>query len=162
MMSRMSADTFLIDVYGTYLTGDAHSEFEDCQLFDHDSRGKLLDRVKQPDRMSAETCTLTHPTRRLRYIVPRLIWLAIGPGALMVLAVLKLEARSGASETLDAVFFAIAAAILMLRWGTWIAGDHCDSFGSRMTMNGLLGFSVLLAATAGAVWYLAALIAQQH
>jgi hypothetical protein len=32
MMSRMSADTFLIDVYGTYLTADAHSEFEDVAV----------------------------------------------------------------------------------------------------------------------------------
>ena len=156
MVSRMTADAFSIDVYGTYLNGEAQPDYETSDTPYFHSR------VKHSNRALSGTCTLVRPCRRLRYVVPRLIWLAIGPGALMVLAVLKLEARSSASETLDAIFFSVAAAILMLRWGTWIAGDRHDSFGARMTLMGLLGFSALLAATAGAFWYLAALIAQQH
>lgn len=156
MVSRMTADGFSMDVYGAYLNSEAQPDFADSEV------PRFCSRPKPSERVLSETCTLMRPSRRLGYILTRLIWLAIGPGALMVLAVLKLEARSGASQTLDSVFFAVSAAILMLRWGTWIAGDRRDSFGARMTLTGLLGFSALLATTAAAFWYLATLIALQQ
>ena len=161
MVPRSSADAFSMDVYGACLNGEAETHAEDRDRKPWRSTGHDSNRLEQSDRVAAETSAPLRPGRQLRYVLPRLIWLAIGPGALMMLAILKLEKRSGASETLDAAFYTLTAVILLLRWVTWIAGDRWDSFGARMSFSRLLGFSALLLTAVGSVWSLATLIAEQ-
>ena len=156
MVPRMIADGFSIDVYCAYLNLPLAEEFlserEGNRSMNTDS---ML--ARHPSRLRSKS----RPSRCVTYILPRLVWMAVAPAAMMVLSVLKVETRSEDLGRIDAAFLAIAFGVIALRWGTWLAGDKYDSFGGKTGMKGLVGFSCLILAVAGAFWLLASLIARQ-
>ena len=81
---------------------------------------------------------------------------------MMVLSVLKLESHSNQPGPVDTAFLAVAIAILLIRWGTWFAGDKCDSFGGKTSVRGLVGFTGLVVVLVLGFWALANLVAAQQ
>ena len=104
-----------------------------------------------------------HPRccRSLGYVLPRLVCMAIGPGLMMILSVLKLETQSGQPGIIDACFVGVVVAILAIRWVAWLAGDKYDSFGRKTTLMGTLGFTGVTIALVGSFWGLTSLLASQ-
>jgi hypothetical protein len=88
--------------------------------------------------------------------------MAIGPGLIMVLTVLKLESRARQPGPIDAAFLVVAIGILLIRWGTWFAGDNRDSFGGKTSVQRLLGFTGLVVVLAWGFWTLANMVATQQ
>jgi hypothetical protein len=88
--------------------------------------------------------------------------LAIGPALLMIISVLKLEARPVDVRPLDAGFAAVVAAILLIRWGAYLAGDRRDSSGGRTSIQGPVIFSLLTGIATGCLWGLVSLISSQQ
>lgn len=157
MVPRTIADSFSIDVYSACLNLPL------AEKFTGNSEGNRS--------MNSETSTVRHPigkrgftrpSRRPGYVLPRLIWMAIGPALIMVLTVLKLESRSHLPGPVDAAFLAVAIGILLIRWGAWFAGDQCDSFGGKTSVRRLLGFTGLVVVLALGFWTLANMIATQQ
>jgi len=157
MVSRMTADSFTMDVYCTCL----NSHVSDNITESGDSHG-VTALESHDTKLPISSRSISRPRCGLRYVAPRLIWLVIGPVVLMILSVLKLESRTSQAGILDTTFIAVTIALFALRWATWLAGDKCDSFGAKMSRQGLVGFTVLLTITASAVWGLASLLASQH
>lgn len=156
MMQRMMADSFSMDVYC------ANLNHEDSG--DHVSDGERI-RCMMPEssgmRASSVSRSQSRPTRSPGYVVPRLFWTAVAPGIMMVLSVLKLESHSGEAGVFDACFLVVIATVLIVRWGTWIAGDRCDSFGGKATLARILSFTGIVIGLAGAFWFLVSLLAEQ-
>jgi hypothetical protein len=80
---------------------------------------------------------------------------------MMILAVLKLESHSSETGVFDAGFLAVVATVVAVRWGTWIAGDRCDSFGGKATLLRILGFTGIVIGLASSFWLLVSLLAEQ-
>ena len=110
----------------------------------------------------SRTRRIVRPSRKPGYVLARLVWMAIGPGMIMALTVLKLESRSNQPGPIDAAFLVIAVGILLVRWGTWIGGDKCDSFGGKTSVRRLLGFTGLVVVLALGFWTLANMVATQQ
>jgi hypothetical protein len=87
--------------------------------------------------------------------------MALGPAMMMALSVLKLESRGDQPGPVDAAFVVVSVGILLVRWGTWLAGDKCDSFGGKADLRSLLGFTGLVTMLACGIWTLATLVATQ-
>ena len=109
-------------------------------------------------RLSSRSRDITRPSGKPGYVLPRLLWMAIGPGLIMILSVLKLELRSNQTGSIDVAFLAVACGILLIRWGTWFAGDECDSFGRKTSVQNLLGFTGLVLVSACGIWALTNLV----
>jgi hypothetical protein len=162
MMQRLIPDSFSMDVY--------------CANFNHDDLGErisLIEAISDGERnrsmihessrirQSSASRLQSRPSRSLGYIVPRLIWTAVAPTMMMVLSVLKLESHSSQAGIFDACFLGVVLAVLLVRWGTWIAGDRCDSFGGRATLSRTFGFTGIVIGLAGSFWFLTSLLAEQ-
>jgi hypothetical protein len=162
MMQRLIPDSFSMDVY--------------CAHFNHDDLGERISLVEsisdgernrsmihESSRMrpSSASRLQSRPSRSLGYIVPRLIWTAVAPTMMMVLSVLKLESHSSQAGIFDACFLGVVMAVLLVRWGTWIAGDRCDSFGGKATLGRTFGFTGIVIGLAGSFWFLTSLLAEQ-
>ena len=157
MVPRTTADSFSIDVYCACLNLPLAEKFTD------NSDGSLsmkpeTSTVRRPSGMRG----FTRPSSRPGYVLPRLIWMAIGPALIMVLTVLKLESRSHQAGSIDAAFLVVAIGILLIRWGAWFAGDKCDSFGGKTSAQRLLGFTGLVVVLAWGFWTLAQMVATQQ
>lgn len=157
MGPRMIADSFSVDVYCAFLNlpqDEAGLELSEGnrEMNSQPASSQLVSRQRDVAR----------PSRKLSYVLPRLFWMAIGPGFMMVLSVLKLESRSAVSGSLDDAFLAVVVGMIVVRWGTWLAGDRCDSFGGKASFQGLLGFTGLVTFLAWSFWALAKLAAIQH
>ncbi len=157
MVQRLTADMFSIDVYCTYLNSKEGDRF-----IEGGDQVAVTDSSNDSVKLRTYSKSSIRHGRGVLYVVPRLIWLAIGPIALMMLSVLKLDARSSQAGMLDTSFMAVTAGLLVLRWATWLAGDKYDSFGAKMSLKGLLGFSALLTVTACIFWGFAGILAEQH
>jgi len=157
MVQRLTADLFSIDVYCTYL-----NSYNGERFIEGDDQVAVTDSSTDTIKPRTYSKSSIRHGRGIVYVVPRLIWLAIGPVALMMLSVLKLDARSSQAGMLDSSFMAVTAGLLVLRWSTWLAGDKYDSFGAKLSLKGLLGFSGLLTVTACVFWGFAGLLAEQH
>lgn len=96
-----------------------------------------------------------------RLLVPRLVWLCIGPALLMILVVLRLEAPQADSRLLHALFAAVVSGILAARWISWLLGDRRDSFGFRIRRTGVVSYTALVVFFTGALWVLVELVARQ-
>lgn len=153
MVSRMIADSFSIDMYCAYLNLPMAEEFTD------ESEGN---RSMSLESSTTRISTSSRPARRPGYVLSRLIWLAIGPEIMMMLCVLKLESHSNVPGAIDVGFLAVATIIPLMRWGTWLAGDKCDSFGRRVSLNGILGFTAIVVAMSSSIWILVNLLAAQQ
>lgn len=155
-MQRMIADSFLMDVHCANLNHDDSGE--------HGGNGeRILSMMPESSGMrgSAVSRQQSRPSRSPAYIIPRLFWTAVAPGIMMILSVLKLESHSSEAGIFDACFLAVVAAVLMVRWCTWIAGDKFDSFGGKATIVRIVGFSAMVPGLAGAFWFLVSLLAEQ-
>jgi hypothetical protein len=153
----MIADAFSIDVYCAYLNLPLAEEF-----LDESEGNRSMNHETSTARLSVRSRDISRPSHKPGYVLPRLLWMAVGPGVMMVLTVLKLESRSDQPGSIDAAFFAVAVAIVFVRWVTWLAGDKCDSFGGKAGFPSLLGFTAIVAVLAGGFWTLATLIATQQ
>ena len=156
MMQRMIADSFSMDVYCASLnyedSGDQLSDGERIRCMIPESSGM---------RVSSVSRAQSRPSRGPGYVIPRLFWTAVAPGIMMTLSVLKLESHSSETGIFDACFMAVVAAVLIVRWCTWIAGDRCDSFGGKATLGRILGFTGIVLGLAGSFWLLISLVAEQ-
>ena len=150
MVPRMIADGFSIDVYCAYINLPPAEE-----LIDESERNRSVSHNNTITRIPARTRNVARHRQSTAYILPRLVWLAIGPAIMMVLAVLKLESHSGQPGQIDFAFFASVIGILIVRWVTWLAGDRCDSFGGKAGFQSLLGFTTIVALAATGLWTLA-------
>jgi hypothetical protein len=112
-------------------------------------------------RTSSVSRLQSRPSRSLAYVLPRLIWIALAPGIMMILSVLKLESHSTQAGIFDACFIGVVIAVLLIRWGTWIAGDRCDSFGGKATLTRTFGFTGIVVALTGSFWFLISLLTEQ-
>lgn len=65
-------------------------------------------------------------------------------------------------DQLNMAFLAVVTGILLIRRGTWLAGDKCDSFGGKTSVRGLLRFTGLVVVLASGFWTLASLVATQQ
>ena len=151
MVNRMIADGFSIDVYCNYLNISDVPDSE-CAM-----SSTIVSR-----RASSGSSSQSAKTNRPAYILPRLAWIGIGPSIMMALAVLRLESRDLTSDGLDAIFAAVVALVLAIRWSAWLLGDRRDSFGARTGLSGPCCFSALLLFFSAAIWTLATLIATQN
>ena len=155
-MQRMIADSFSIDVYCANLNQD---DLGDSAVECERNRSMLQE---SPLRRSPSLARLqSRPSRNLCYVLPRLLWMALGPASAMVLSVIKLDSRSGTAGFSDTCFWGVIATVLIVRWGTWIAGDRCDTFGGKATFNGLVGFSAIVVGLGTSFWILVNLLAEQ-
>jgi len=91
-------------------------------------------------RLPVRSRDISRPSHKPGYVLPRLLWMAVGPALMMVLAV----------------------AIVFVRWVTWLAGDKCDSFGGKAGFPSLFGFTAIVVVLAGGLWTLATLVATQQ
>ena len=157
MVPRTIADSFSIDVYCACLNLPL---LED--LTNHSEANRSMHPETSTARLSSRLRNITRPSRKPGYVLPRLIWMSIGPGMMMVLSVLKLESHSNQPGPVDTAFLAVAIAILLIRWGTWFAGDKCDSFGGKTSVRGLFGFTGLVVVLVLGFWALANLVAAQQ
>jgi hypothetical protein len=156
MVPRTIADSFSIDIYCACLNVPLAKKFTD-----HIEGNRSMNSETSTARLSSRSRDITRPSRKPGYVLPRLIWMAIGPGLIMALFVLKLESHSNQPGPVDAAFSAVAIAMLLIRWGTWFAGDKCDSFGGKTSVRGLVGFTGLVMVLASGFWTLANLVATQ-
>jgi hypothetical protein len=157
MLPRTIADSFSIDLYCACLNLPHAEEFTD-----HSEGNRSMNPETSTARLSSRSRDITRPSRKPGYVLPRLIWMAIGPGLIMVLSVMKLESHSNQPGPIDVAFLAVACGILLIRWGTWFAGDKCDSFGVKTSVRGLFGFTGLVVVLALGFWTLANLVATQQ
>lgn len=155
-MHRMIADSFSMDVYC------ANLNHEDSG--DHVSEGER-NRFMMPEssrmRASSVSRSQSRPSRSPGYVIPRLFWTALAPGIMMILSVLKLESHSREAGVFDVCFLGVVATVLIVRWGTWFAGDKCDSFGGKATLGKILGFTGIVMGLAGSFWLLISMVAEQ-
>jgi hypothetical protein len=156
MMQRMIADSFSMDVYCAHLNHDDLGE----SIGDGERNRSMIHESSQM-RTSSVSRLQSRPSRSLAYVLPRLIWIAVAPGTMMILSVLKLESHTSEAGIFDICFLGVVATVLTVRWGTWIAGDRCDSFGGKMTLARILGFTGIVLGLAGSFWLLISLVAEQ-
>ena len=156
MMQRMIADSFSLDVY--------------CANLNHDDSGDNVSdgernrsMIQESSRMRASSVSRSQsrPSRSPGYVIPRLFWTAVAPGIMMILSVLKLESHSSEAGIFDACFLGVVATVLIVRWGTWLAGDRCDSFGGKATLARILGFTAIVIGLSAAFWVLISLLTEQ-
>ena len=146
----MIADGFSIDVYCAYISLPPAEE-----SIDESERNRSVTHNTTITRMPARPRNGARPRHSPAYILPRLVWMAVGPAIMMVLAVLKLESHSGQPGQIDVAFLASVIGILIVRWVTWLAGDRCGSFGGKSSVQSLLGFTTIVALAATGLWTLA-------
>lgn len=156
MMQRLIADCFSMDVYCAHLNHDDSGE----SISDSE---RIRSMIPESSRMrtSSGSRFQSQPRRSLGYVIPRLIWMAVAPGIMMILSVLKLESHSSQAGFFDACFLGVVIGVLSIRWGTWIAGDRYDSFGVKTSLPGTLGFTAMVVALTGSFWFLISLLAEQ-
>jgi hypothetical protein len=162
MMQRLIADSFSMDVYCANLNHDDLGE--SISLSESISDGERnRSMIHESSRMQTSSVSRlqSRPSRSLGYVVPRLVWTAVAPTIMMILSVLKLESHSSKAGIFDAYFFGVIIAVLLIRWGTWIAGDRCDSFGGKATLGSTFGFTGIVIGLAGSFWFLTSLLAEQ-
>ena len=162
MMQRSIVDSFSMDVYGANLNHDDLGEsirLSESICDGERNRNMIHDSSRM--RSSSVLRVQSRPRRSLGYIVPRLIWTAVAPTMMMILSVLKLESHSSQVGIFDACFFGVIIVVLLIRWGTWIAGDRCDSFGGKATLGRIFGFTGIVVGLAGSFWFLTSLLAEQ-
>ena len=156
MMQRLIADSFSMDVY--------------CANLNHDDSGDNVSdgernrsMIQESSRMRASSVSRSQsrPSRSPGYVIPRLFWTAVAPGIMMILSVLKLESHSSEAGIFDACFIGVVIAVLLIRWGTWITGDRCDSFGGKATLARTCGFTGIVVALTGSFWLLISLLTEQ-
>ncbi len=150
MGPRMISDPFSVDIYCCYLnttpevalaeTGERHS----ASVREFDRRIPVLQ----------SRC-------RAAYMLPRLFWMGVGPGLMMLITVLKLESRTSSTPSLFWSYAAIVGGILLVRWVTYLLGDRCDSFGRKTGLSGLACFTGLALFSGASVWMLVSLMASQ-
>jgi len=157
MVPRMIADSFSIDMHCACLNLPLAEEFTDDS-----ERNRSMSPETSIARLPSKPRSIARPSRKPGYVLPRLVWMAIGPGLMMILSVLKLESHAGQPGPIDMAFLAVVTGILLIRWGTWLAGDKCDSFGGKTSVRGLLGFTGLVVVLASGFWTLASLVATQQ
>jgi hypothetical protein len=156
MMQRLIADSFSMDVYCANLNQDDLGE----PLSDSErNRGMFHESSRM--RTSSVSRLQSRPSRSLGYVVPRLIWTAVAPTIMMILSVLKLESHTSKAGIFDDCFLGVVITVLLIRWGTWIAGDRYDSFGGRATLGTTVGFTGIVVGLAGSFWFLTNLLAEQ-
>lgn len=145
----MIADGFSIDVYCAYINLPSAEE-----LIEESERNRSVSNNSTITRIQARTRNVGRHRQSAAYVLPRLIWLAVGPTIMIVLAGLKLESRSDQPGHIDVTFLASVIGILIVRWVTWLAGDRYDSFGCRASLQSLLGFTAIVALVATGLWIL--------
>lgn len=152
----MIADSFTLDVYCANLNHD-----EDGELVLDGKRNCSMNLQRSPIQTSYVSRVQSRRNRSGGNALLRLIWMALIPGGMMILSVLKLESHSSETGVLDDCFRGLVLAVLLIRWGTWFAGDRVDSFGGKATLGRMFGFSGFVAALTGAFWFLISLLAEQ-
>ena len=146
----MISDPFSIDIYCCYLNRSPELNFAE-------SGEGLSTAVRGVDRGIPVLRSKCRPG----YMLPRLFWMGVGPGLLMLVTVLKLEARTASTPSLELSFAAIVTGILLVRWATFLLGDRCDSFGRKTGLPGLAGFTGLALFFGTSLWTLVSLMATQ-
>lgn len=91
---------------------------------------------------------------RIGYMLPRLIWMSIGPCLLIALSIVRMESRPSAGGIPDLLFLGVAAGTPIVRWIAWLRGDRRDDCGGRIGVPGLLRYTVHMILFSGALWAL--------
>jgi hypothetical protein len=157
MLPRTIVDAHFFNAHCVYLNLP-HPE----TVIDESEGNRTMSHETPAVRLPARSRHSNRPRQSPGYVLPRLFWLAAGPGMMMVLFVLKLESRSLQPGAIDAALAAVTVGIIAVRWITWLAGDRCDSFGGKADLRNLAGFTGTVAALTCGFWVLATLVAAQH
>ncbi|MFN9718250.1 MAG: hypothetical protein ACK58L_06110 [Planctomycetota bacterium] len=96
------------------------------------------------------------------YVLPRLIWLGLGPTLMMTISVLRMESDDLSHDGLDIIYGGILLVTLIIRWMTWLLGDQRDTFGRRTKIYGPISFSALMIFFACGLWAIVTLVAAQN
>jgi hypothetical protein len=145
----MIADSFSIDVYCSCL---------------------IQDRM-EPDAASGDVPSMKSSTQGLLrsrrwhdspgQVIPRLIWAGLGPSLLVVLSILRLDARGESSFYMNVGIFLLVMLILVSRWMSWLMGDSRDAFGGRVKRSGVVSYSLMLTAFAAVLWSFVEFVTRQ-
>lgn len=86
----MIADSFSIDMHCACLNLPLAEEYTDDS-----ERNRSMSPETSIARLPSKPRSIARPSRKPGYVLPRLVWMAIGPGLLMMLSVLKMESHAG-------------------------------------------------------------------
>ena len=162
MMQRLIPDSFSMDVYcANFHHDDSGERVSLAESISDGERNRSMIHESSPIQPSSVSRLQSRPSRSPLYVLPRLIWTAVAPAMMMILFVLKLESHSSQTGIFDACFLGVVLTVLLVRWGTWIAGDRCDSFGGKATLGRIFGFTGIVIGLAGSFWFLTSLLAEQ-
>ncbi len=151
MVNRMIYDGFSMDIYASALEVSTREESRPARL----AGGGLPPGPNKREMKQG-------PGDRWTYILPRLVWLGIGPALMMTVSVLRMESDDLSHDGLDRIFAAILVTVLIIRWATWLLGDQRDTFGRRTKIQGPICFSALMIFFGAGLWTIVTLVAAQN